>query len=244
MDGPRRHQVRHHSRHAVPRPVFPALCREKARVNRGRRASRRQPVQGVYWPPPAQRRRARLILGRVISVNRAGRNAKAVLHGEGHARRQVLFQFGHGDENVAVLVGVVEVVALEHQAALRNHEARILLAVTQVIGVLEFHPPSRTLKVAWLPVGMEHEFLERFGGAPGTFEQPNAPRPRLVQQMDHGADHLRVYPVGDARRQVAQARRGRSGHIDFIATVFPRTNPSMPPNWSNIFPSVSTTFGP
>ena len=109
---------------------------------------------------------------------------------------------------------MVQVVCPEHQSAVRNPQARIFLGPSQVVGVLELHHGRRAHKVPRLPVGLQHEFFEGLGRRHGAFQQPDAARARLAQEVHRRADDLRMSPVGQLERQVSQAIGGQPREID------------------------------
>ena len=70
-------------------------------------------------------------------------------------------------------------------------------------------------EIARLPIGGEHEILERLDGGPGTFEDANAARAGESHQVDGGADDGRVSPVGILVGQPAEALVRAAGEVHF-----------------------------
>ena len=98
-----------------------------------------------------------------MTVDGAGSDSETVLHRQRDAGGSVFLKLGHRDEDVAVTIRVIQVVAGEEQAAMRDHEPRIRLAAAQEIRILKLYPVRRPFKVARYPSGPDHELLERFG---------------------------------------------------------------------------------
>src|SRR5208337_4427897 len=86
MYGPRRHQVRHYARHAIPRVFRGTSIDHRGCTLRG------QAIHFMKRPAAAPRGKTRFVLGSAIAVNCAGSDAEAVLHREGDAGGHVLFQ--------------------------------------------------------------------------------------------------------------------------------------------------------
>ena len=193
----------------------------------------------------------RLILGRSVSINRAGSHAEAVLHGQGNARGHVLFQFRQGHENVAVFIGMVEIVALVHQAATRNHEARILLSESQVVGVFEFHAgraprKSRGSQLAWsmnsssgsaVDMGLSSSRIRVracLGPADGPWplrhqDEPNESRLREDSPTGHRhAGEIELYGDGFSAHQFFQSRQAGQTWRPWSKSLRARTHDTFP----------------
>ncbi len=122
-------------------------------------------ISRVKSPRPPLGVKAGLVHGDWIAINRAGSHAEAVLHRERDARGKVLLQFGERNEDVAVIVGMVKVVTLVHQAASRNHEARCTSCRIPDNSCSQIPRVGAAIsKHARLPVGGQHEFLKWLSG--------------------------------------------------------------------------------
>src|ERR1700730_2949037 len=67
-----------------------------------------------------------------LPIERVGRDAKTVLHGERHASRLMIFQFGDGDKDIAVGIGVVQIVSWVDTSAPRHLYPEIVLHAPHV----------------------------------------------------------------------------------------------------------------
>src|SRR5262249_40552474 len=119
MDGADSDQLGGDARNAVARVFRVSLVDER------RRAFGRDTRAGVHRGAVADGGDGWFVFRSLLAVDGARGDAEAVLHRQSDARGAVLLELGQRDEDVAVFIGVVEIVAGVHHAAAGYHESRI-----------------------------------------------------------------------------------------------------------------------
>jgi len=113
--------------------------------------------------------------------------------------------------------GVIEQVGREQQAAPRHVEALVVLAASEPVRVLELDARSRGQEVVRVPARLEQVLFDRHRRRPGALQQADATCAGAVHQVDHGADHPRMHPLGRARGMAAEPQLRRSGQVELDA---------------------------
>ncbi len=178
--------------------------------------------------PPLLGMLVRLAGARVIAIDRGGSDAEDVLHAKGDAARFVLLEFGEGDENVGLLVGGVQCVGGENEAASRRFEARISSDSAFGVGVLELDHWRDGPQRPDIPARVEHELFQRTCRRPGALNEPDASRPGLCQEMDERGHLLGVGVVGHAQRPAVQAQTRTSSEVQFYGYGLAFDQPAEP----------------
>ena len=133
----------------------------------------------------------------------------------------VLLHLRQADEDVAVLVGVVDVVGREEQAAVGYLQPRVPLRIAQEVGVLELDAGGSAQDVPRLPVGTDHVVFERPGRRHRALQHADPARAGLPDQVHRRGNHLRVRVVRVADGSTVHQALGLAGEVDLDADRLP-----------------------
>ena len=140
----------------------------------------------------------------------------------------MFLQLADRDQNIAVRVGVIEIVCGEEMAAPWHGETDVTLAIAEKIGVLEFHYGRRAGEERDVPAGADHMFLQGFGRFPRALQQTYTARSHPSHQVDGGRDHARMRPGGKADGKIPHTAFRSPGEIDFHRHCLALDDPPQP----------------
>src|ERR1035438_10488017 len=215
MDGPGGYQVNHNTRHAI------SFQPGRTRVLLLERALGRLPpavVEAVA--PAAMRGGGGLIDAGAVAIDGDGRVSKAVLHGAGIAGRRVFLHLGDADKDIAIRKGVVQIEARVDVSARGHHQARVFLALAEIVGVFELDVRSGIQNIERLQIRLEEEFLYRIRGGPDALEDADARGSGPGNQVHGGADHGRIREMRLAQWEVCEALIGHAGQVELDGDGF------------------------
>ena len=81
----------------------------------------------------------RILVRRVLTVQRGGGHAEEVLDRERHARGKMVFELGNGNEDVGLLVRTIDVEGRKEESTPGNLEPAVLCPFAAIASVLEGH---------------------------------------------------------------------------------------------------------
>ncbi len=132
----------------------------------------------------------------VVTVDGDGGDAEEVFHTQGDAAGGVFLEFGDGDHDVALVVGVVEVEGVVEEAGGGGAEAVVAAGGSGDVGVLHLDAGTGVEEGGGVPAGVVHELFEGVAGAPGAFEEADAAGSGVAKEADEGADDGGVGVLG------------------------------------------------
>ena len=168
-----------------------------------------------------------LFIACIVAVERIGRNAEHVFHGERHARGDVIFQLAERDHDVGVHVTVIHVKRGKHQAAGRNFDVRIGFAAAEIAGVFVLHIAQRAQRLH-IPSGQFKCALER-SAALRRFNEHYPFRAGFEQRRSQGLRRRFMRHVSLAHRPIQKRREVGAREIDFDRdglSLHERANPA------------------
>ena len=171
------------------------------------------------------------LVGLVVRVKGRRRDAEVVLDPQRHAGRRVVLELGQRDVDVAVDVGVVQVVGREEAAAPGHLHLVVLLSLAQVARVLVLDGRLQGRQSVQVPAGVPEvrlEWAESGRCTPGT----GCVGRRPGRAGSRWPGPRRVDMIGSAAGRPSAVWRTSPVRLTLTATVLPATSLARPPSWS------------
>jgi hypothetical protein len=154
------------------------------------------------------------LVGLVVRVKRWRRDPEVVLDAHGHARRRVVLEFRQRDVDVAVDVGMVQVVSREEAAAPGYLHLMVFLSTAQVSCVFVFNLGLQGGESVQVPAGVAEIRLER-PELVCSFEKADTLRAGPVEHDCGREDDVGVDMIGSAAGQAKCRLAYVSRQVDF-----------------------------